>query len=62
VVYLDGERLKRVKDFVYLGRLFLENGNFDGEIDRRVSAGKKVVGSWTGLTCIVYVQRFYIQV
>jgi hypothetical protein len=41
--------LECVKKFVYLGILFQENSNIDGEIDRRVSAESKVVGSMTGL-------------
>jgi hypothetical protein len=48
-LFLGRERLERVKEFVYLGRVFQENGNIDGEIDRRVSAGRKVVGSMMGL-------------
>jgi hypothetical protein len=48
-LFLDGEKLEQAKKFVYLGRLFQENGNIDGEIDRRVSAGRKVVKSMTGL-------------
>jgi hypothetical protein len=34
---------------LYLGRLFLEDGSIDGEIDRRLNAGRKVVGSMMGL-------------
>lgn len=48
-ITLNGEKLERVKDFIYLGRMYQEDGNIDGEIERRVAAGRKVVGSMAGL-------------
>ena len=48
-VTLNGESLERVDEFVYLGRMYQENGSIDGEINRRVAAGRKVVGSMAGL-------------
>ena len=44
-ILLHGERLEEVKEFVYLGRVFQKNGKIDAEIDRKVCAGRKVVGS-----------------
>lgn len=46
---LNGEKLERVNEFVYLGRMFSEKGSIDSEIDRRVNAGRKIVGSMAGL-------------
>jgi Reverse transcriptase (RNA-dependent DNA polymerase)/Endonuclease-reverse transcriptase len=48
-VMLNGEKLERVNEFVYLGRMFQENGSLDGEINRRVQAGRRVVGAMAGL-------------
>jgi hypothetical protein len=46
-LFLDGEKLERVKEFVYryLGTLFQENGIIDGEIDR-VNARRKDSGEY----------------
>ncbi|MFA0954709.1 RNA-directed DNA polymerase, partial [Klebsiella pneumoniae] len=48
-VTLGGERVERVSEFVYLGRMFDESGSLGGEIGRRVQAGRRVVGSMAGL-------------
>ncbi|KAF1010546.1 MAG: hypothetical protein GAK29_05048 [Acinetobacter bereziniae] len=44
-VTLNGEELEQVKEFAYLGRMFVKDGNLDGEIERRVKAGRKASGS-----------------
>ncbi|MFA0954716.1 RNA-directed DNA polymerase, partial [Klebsiella pneumoniae] len=48
-ITMGGEVLERVSEFVYLGRMFQENGCINGEINRRVQAGRRVVGAVAGL-------------
>lgn len=52
--YLGGEAIEEVSEFVYLGRLFENNGSVTKEIDRRVGAGRRVIG---GVNAIVRSQR-----
>jgi hypothetical protein len=47
---LNNERVEIVNEFVYLGRVFEKSGSMDGEINRRVCAGRKVVGTMAKLT------------
>nr|CAD7405880.1 unnamed protein product [Timema cristinae] len=45
---IDGKLLEKVNDFMYLGRMFCNNGRLDGEIDRQVNASQRIVGCmWT---------------
>ncbi|GBP64728.1 hypothetical protein EVAR_56760_1 [Eumeta japonica] len=44
-VLLEGEKVEQVKEFVYLGSLFTNNGKHDREIERKVNAGNKVNGA-----------------
>ena len=48
-IYLRGECLEQVNDFVYLGSLFSRDGIIDREIERRVNAGRRVVGVMNGI-------------
>jgi hypothetical protein len=48
--HLNDERVEIVNEFVYLGRVFEKSGSMDGEINRRVYAGRKVVGTMAKLT------------
>jgi hypothetical protein len=47
---LNDERVEIVNEFVYLGRVFEKSGRMDGVINRRVCAGRKVVGTMAKLT------------
>jgi hypothetical protein len=47
---LNDQRVGIVNEFVYIGRLFEKSGSMDGEINRRVCAGRKVVGTMAKLT------------
>ncbi|GBP79902.1 hypothetical protein EVAR_63339_1 [Eumeta japonica] len=38
---IEGEKVKQVKEFVYLGNLFIDDGKYDRDIERRVNAGNK---------------------
>jgi hypothetical protein len=40
---LNDDRVEIVNEFVSLGRVFEKSGSMDGEINRRVCAGRKVV-------------------
>ena len=42
---LGNEEIEQVNEFVYLGRMFTNDGKMDMEIERRVNAGRKVIGS-----------------
>jgi hypothetical protein len=46
---INGEAIECVSEFVYLGRLFSKDGCIDKEIERRVNAGRKVLG---GVKCL----------
>ncbi|GBP52205.1 hypothetical protein EVAR_87590_1 [Eumeta japonica] len=41
----DGEKVEQVKEFVYLGSLFTNDGKHDRNIKRRVNAGNKMNGA-----------------
>ena len=44
-VLVDGVNLEQVNEFVYLGSMMSRDGRIDREIERRVSAGCKVLGA-----------------
>ncbi|GBP09734.1 hypothetical protein EVAR_81028_1 [Eumeta japonica] len=41
-ILIAGEEVEQVKEYVYLGSLFTNNGKHDRDIERRVNAGYKV--------------------
>ncbi|GBP50109.1 hypothetical protein EVAR_17370_1 [Eumeta japonica] len=41
-ILIEGEKVDQVKEFVYLGSLFTNDGKRDGDIERRVIAGNKI--------------------
>jgi len=49
IISMNGERLEQVDDFVYLGSLFERNGRIDSEVERRVNAGRRVLGAMKGV-------------
>ena len=44
-VEIRSEAVEQVDEFVYLGRMFQNDGRLDGEMERRTNAGRKVTGS-----------------
>ncbi|GBP26889.1 hypothetical protein EVAR_16471_1 [Eumeta japonica] len=42
---LPGEKVEHVKEFVYLGSLFTNDGKHDRDIERKVNAGNNVNGA-----------------
>ncbi|GBP35813.1 hypothetical protein EVAR_27733_1 [Eumeta japonica] len=42
---VEGEKVEQVKEFVYLGSLFVNDGEHDRDIERRENAGNKVNGA-----------------
>jgi hypothetical protein len=44
-IVVNGESLKQVEEFVYLGSMFTRDGNMEKDIERRVSAGNRVNGA-----------------
>jgi hypothetical protein len=38
-IFINGEKVEQVKEFVYLGSLFTRDGKCDSDIERRVNAG-----------------------
>ena len=49
-IVLGDKKLELVSQFVYLGSLLQNDGRIDGEIDRRVNAGLRVVGATSSLS------------
>ncbi|GBP72245.1 hypothetical protein EVAR_58011_1 [Eumeta japonica] len=43
--YIEEESGEQVKEFVYLGSLFVNDAKRDGDIERRVNAGNKMNGA-----------------
>ncbi|GBP95044.1 hypothetical protein EVAR_64276_1 [Eumeta japonica] len=43
-ILIEGEKVEQVKEFVYLGSLFTNDGKHDRDIGRRINAGNKVHG------------------
>jgi hypothetical protein len=43
---LNDERVELVNESMYLGRVFVKSGSMDGEINKRVCAGKALWQSW----------------
>ncbi|GBP77016.1 hypothetical protein EVAR_49577_1 [Eumeta japonica] len=44
-ILIEGKKVKQVKEFLYLGSLFTNDGKHDRDIERRVNAGNKVNGA-----------------
>ncbi|GBP33048.1 hypothetical protein EVAR_18526_1 [Eumeta japonica] len=44
-ILVEGEKVEQVKEFVYLGRLFRNNGKHDRDIERKVNTGNKLNGA-----------------
>ncbi|GBP42037.1 hypothetical protein EVAR_95036_1 [Eumeta japonica] len=44
-ILIDGEKVKQMKEFVYLGSQFTNDGKHDKDIKRRVNAGSKLNGA-----------------
>ncbi|GBP56198.1 hypothetical protein EVAR_41384_1 [Eumeta japonica] len=44
-ILIEGERVEQVKESVYLGNLFTNDGKHNRDIERRVNAGNKVNGA-----------------
>ncbi|GBP40105.1 hypothetical protein EVAR_33681_1 [Eumeta japonica] len=44
-ILIQGEKIEQVKEFVYLGSLFTNDGKHDRDIERRVNGGNKVNGA-----------------
>lgn len=42
---IGNERVEQVKDFVYLGCIFISDGKHDSDIKRQVCAGNRVNGA-----------------
>ncbi|GBP84130.1 hypothetical protein EVAR_49136_1 [Eumeta japonica] len=42
---MEGEKVEQVKEFVYLGDLFTNDGTYDRDIEKRVNAGNKEIGT-----------------
>ncbi|GBP18523.1 hypothetical protein EVAR_12984_1 [Eumeta japonica] len=53
---IEGEKVKQVKEFVYLGNLF-NDGKHDRDIERRVNTGNKVNGALLAIMNIKSVLR-----
>ncbi|GBP00989.1 hypothetical protein EVAR_2280_1 [Eumeta japonica] len=43
-ILIESEKVDQVKEFVYLGSLFTNDGKHDRDIARRVNAGNKLMG------------------
>ncbi|GBP06326.1 hypothetical protein EVAR_3643_1 [Eumeta japonica] len=48
-ILIEREKVEQVKEFVYLGSLFTNDGKHDRDIERRVNAGNKSNGSLLAL-------------
>jgi hypothetical protein len=44
-IFINGEKLEQVKEFVYLGLMFTKDGKCDSDIVTRVNAGDIVIGA-----------------
>jgi hypothetical protein len=44
-IFVNGEKVEQVKEFVYLGSMFTRDGKYDSDIVRRVNAGNSVNGA-----------------
>ncbi|GBP72567.1 hypothetical protein EVAR_89663_1 [Eumeta japonica] len=44
-IVIEGEKVGQVKEFVYLGSLFTNDGKHDRDMERKVYAGNKVNGA-----------------
>jgi hypothetical protein len=44
-IFIDGEKVEQVKEFVYLGSMFTRDGKCDSDKERRVNAGNIVNGA-----------------
>jgi hypothetical protein len=44
-IFINGEKVEQVKEFVYLGSMFTRDGKCDSDIERRVNAGNMVCGA-----------------
>jgi hypothetical protein len=38
-IFINGEKVEQVKEFVYLGSMFTRDGKCDSDIEKRVNAG-----------------------
>ena len=50
-IHLQGETVKRVKTFTYLGSTLAEDGELDAEVTRRVQSGGKNRKRVSGVLC-----------
>jgi hypothetical protein len=44
-IFINGEKVEQVKEFVYLRSMFTRDGKCDSDIERRVNAGNMVNGA-----------------
>jgi hypothetical protein len=44
-IFMNGEKVEQVKEFVYLGSMFTRDEKCDSDIERRVNAGNMVNGA-----------------
>ena len=50
-IYLQGETVKRVNTFTYLGSTLVDDGELDAEVTHRVQSGWKNWKSVSGVLC-----------
>ena len=58
-IQLQGETVKRVKTFTYLGSTLAEDGELDAEVTHRVQSGWK---NWNGVSGVLCNRRMNVKI
>ena len=58
-IYLQGETVKRVKTFTYLGSTLAEDGELDAEVTHRVQSGRK---NWKRVSGVLCARRMNVNI